>query len=249
MNHRTPTSLSQKSTTHAIKERFDNDVERFSSLETGQQTVIDARLILDLLSTLSVSVVPHAQTMLDVGCGAGNNTIRIVREQAERNKPELNCDLVDLSKPMLERAKTRLATEPAASVRTFQGDFRDVGLPEDHYDIIVAAAVLHHLRDDEDWLYGFSKLFALLRTQGALFVSDMFIHSDERVHDLMWSRYGDYLVEIGGVEKRDAVFEYVDYEDSPRDMTFQIELLRKVGFRKVDVLHKNSVFGAYVAIK
>jgi tRNA (cmo5U34)-methyltransferase len=33
------------------------------------------------------------------------------------------------------------------------------------------------------------------------------------------------------------------------DLTFQIELLRKTGFWKIDILHKNSCFGAYVAIK
>lgn len=243
------TPLSEKSTTAAIQDRFDNDVERFSSLETGQQTVIDARLILDLISTLSVSVVPHAENMLDIGCGAGNNTIRIVREQAQRDGAALNCDLVDLSGPMLERAAARLAEEPAGGVRTFQGDFRSVGLSEGHYDIIVAAAVLHHLRDDDDWFSGFSKIYSLLKPNGALFVSDMFIHGNDTVHQVMWNRYGDYLIEIGGVEKRDAVFEYIDYEDSPRDITFQIELLRQVGFRQVDILHKNSVFGAYVAIK
>lgn len=244
-----PTPLTQKSTTQAIKERFDNDVERFSSLETGQQTVIDARLILDLISTLSVSIVPQAENMLDIGCGAGNNTIRIVREQEERGKPKLNCDLVDLSQPMLDQAQNRLSQEAVATVQTFQGDFRTVDLPENHYDIIVAAAVLHHLRDDEDWLKGFARIHSLLKPNGALFVSDLFIHGDEKVHEVMWNRYGDYLIDLGGVEKRDAVFEYIDYEDSPRDLTFQIETLRKVGFRNIDILHKNSVFGAYVAVK
>lgn len=244
-----PTPLTQKSTTQAIKERFDNDVERFSSLETGQQTVIDARLILDLISTLSVSIVPQAENMLDIGCGAGNNTIRIVREQAKSGKPPLNCDLVDLSQPMLDQAQKRLAQESVATVQTFQGDFRTVELPENHYDIIVAAAVLHHLRDDEDWVNGFARIHSLLKPNGALFVSDLFIHGDENVHEVMWNRYGDYLIELGGVEKRDAVFDYIDYEDSPRDLTFQIETLRKVGFRNIDILHKNSVFGAYVAVK
>ncbi len=247
-----PTPLSEKSTTQAIKERFDNDVERFSSLETGQQTVIDARLILDLVSTLSASVVPHAEAMLDIGCGAGNNTIRIVREfaaQAGREQQTLNCDLADLSQPMLDKAQARLAQEPVDTVRTFQGDFRSLDLPENHYDIIVAAAVLHHLRDDEDWLNGFARIHSLLKPNGALFVSDLFIHGHEKVHEAMWNRYGDYLIELGGVEKRDAVFDYIDYEDSPRDLTFQIETLRKVGFRTIDILHKNSVFGAYVAVK
>lgn len=117
------------------------------------------------------------------------------------------------------------------------------------YDIIVAAAVLHHLRDDQDWFDGFTKIYSLLKTGGALFVSDMFFHAEPVVHQTMWARYGAYLHSLGGEEYKQKVFDYIEYEDSPRDLTYQIELLRKVGFRKVDVLHKVSCFGAYVAIK
>ena len=238
------TPLGKKSSTQTIQERFDNDVERFSNLDTGQRAVIDAPLILDLISALSIQLVPHAQNILDIGCGAGNNTIKIVREKAG-----LNCDLVDLSQPMLARAEHRLSQENTGVIRTFHGDFRTLDLPQDHYDLVVAAAVLHHLRDDQDWLEGFSKIYSLMRTGGALFVSDLFFHEHEIVHQVMWDRYGEYLTSLGGEEYKQQVFGYIDIEDSPRDMTFQIELLRQVGFRKIDVLHKNSCFGAYVAIK
>lgn len=124
------TPIDKKSSTQAIKERFDNDVERFSNLDTGQKAVIDAPLMLELISTLAVQVVPQAENLLDIGCGAGNNTIKIVREKAG-----LNCDLVDLSLPMLERAMKRLRQEKIGVIRTFQGDFRSLDLPTAHYDM------------------------------------------------------------------------------------------------------------------
>jgi len=45
------------------------------------------------------------------------------------------------------------------------------------------------------------------------------------------------------------VFTYIDKEDSPRPVTYQLELLRKVGFKQVDILHKNSCFAAFGGIK
>ena len=39
-----------KSSVKEIKERFDNDVERFSNLDTGQVTTIDAKISLELLT-------------------------------------------------------------------------------------------------------------------------------------------------------------------------------------------------------
>lgn len=236
--------LEQKSSIAQIRERFDNDVERFSSLETGQQAVIDAPLMLDLISDLATRIVPHARTLLDIGCGAGNNAIKILRRKAG-----LDCDLLDLSSNMLERATERLCAEGAGTIHTFCGDLRTVALPPQHYDIIVAAAVLHHLRDELDWEAAFAKIYEITAPGGALFVSDMFFHADPQVQVAMWHRYGQYLESLGGVEYRQKVFDYIDVEDSPRDMIFQLDLLRKVGFSQVDILHKNACFGAYVAIR
>jgi tRNA (cmo5U34)-methyltransferase len=42
------TPLEQKSSTDEIKARFDNDVERFSNLDTGQTATIDAPLAMEL---------------------------------------------------------------------------------------------------------------------------------------------------------------------------------------------------------
>ena len=74
------TALKDKSTTAQIRARFDHDVERFSCLETGQQATIDAALVLDLVAqTSAMHLHPHG-TVLDIGCGAGNFTLRILQE-------------------------------------------------------------------------------------------------------------------------------------------------------------------------
>jgi tRNA (cmo5U34)-methyltransferase len=65
----------------------------------------------------------------------------------------------------------------------------------------------------------------------------------------MWRRYGDYLEQVGGADYRDKVFAYIDREDSPRPVTYQLDLLRRVGFDRVELLHKNSCFAAFGAIK
>jgi tRNA (cmo5U34)-methyltransferase len=38
-------------------------------------------------------------------------------------------------------------------------------------------------------------------------------------------------------------------EDSPRPVTYQLDLLRSVGFKTVELLHKNSCFAAFGGIK
>ncbi|MDR3088532.1 MAG: class I SAM-dependent methyltransferase [Desulfobulbaceae bacterium] len=235
------TSLSAKSTPEEIRQRFDNDVERFSNLETGQVSTIDAPLALELIAQAAVAATPAMRRILDIGCGAGNNSIKIVRAVA--TNPD--CDLLDLSGAMLTRAKERVSRETTGKVSVFQGDFRLASLPDNHYDVVVAAAVLHHLRDDADWFSVFDKIFRLLRPGGSFWLSDLVSHEIPALQSLMWRRYGDYLATVGGPDYRDGVFASIDREDSPRPLTFQLDLLRRVGFTVVDALHKNSCFAVF----
>ena len=65
----------------------------------------------------------------------------------------------------------------------------------------------------------------------------------------MWARYGRYLEELKGPDYREKVFDYIDREDSPRSLPFQLDLLRATGFSAWDVLHRNSIFACYMAVK
>lgn len=238
------TPLNKKSSLAEIRGRFDHDVERFSNLETGQKATIDAPLAMELITRAAVTTSPHAKRILDIGCGAGNNALKLLQLQNP-----LDCDLVDLSKPMLDCAVGRISAVNKGEVRTFQEDIRTAPLLPGAYDIILAAAVLHHLRDDRDWEETFSKLYKLTAPGGSLWITDFICHENPGVQAMMWQRYGEYLVSIGGEKYRDQVLAYTDKEDSPRPVTYQLELLRRVGFNAVEILHKNSCFAAFGAIK
>ncbi|WP_284705095.1 class I SAM-dependent methyltransferase [Flavobacterium tyrosinilyticum] len=238
------TKAMNKSTTQEIKERFDNDVERFSNLETGQVATIDATISLELITEASKRIVPNATSILDVGCGAGNYTLMMLSKL-----PNLNCTLVDLSLPMLNRAFERVSAVTNGKVKVKQGDIRETALEENSFDVILAGAVLHHLRDDQDWETTFVKLFKLLKPGGCLMISDLITQDTQLLNEYTWQRYGEYLEGIGGAEYRQKVLDYIEKEDSPRSMNYQLDLMKKVGFSKVEILHKNMCFGAFGGIK
>jgi tRNA (cmo5U34)-methyltransferase len=234
----------KKSSVAEIRERFDKDVERFSNLDTGQLTTIDAKISLELITEAARRIVPNAEQLLDIGCGAGNYSLKMLSKL-----PNLECTLVDLSDPMLDKAYERVSEQTNKNVHVVKGDIREVPLKQNHFDIILAGAVLHHLRDDQDWETTFKKIYGLLKPGGCFMISDLITQDTEILNNYTWERYGDYLEELGGKDYRKKVLDYVDKEDSPRSMNYQLDLMKNLGFSKVEILHKNMCFGAFGGIK
>ena len=127
--------MNTKSTIEDIRRRFDGDVERFSNLQTGQSATIDAPLVLELVTEAAAATTPHARAVLDVGCGAGNYTLKLLQRL-----PDLDVTLLDLSRPMLDRAVQRVSAATRGKVVALQGDVREADLPEGGFDVILAAA-------------------------------------------------------------------------------------------------------------
>jgi tRNA (cmo5U34)-methyltransferase len=233
-----------KSSVDDIRRRFDADVERFSNLDAGQSATVDAPVAMGLVAAAAAAVTPHARHVLDVGCGAGNYTLKLLE-----HLPGLDATLVDLSRPMLDRAAERVGRATTGTVTAVQGDVREVDLGGGRFDVVLAAAVLHHLRTDAEWRSVFAALHRAVRPGGSVWVFDLVESAIPAVQRVMWARYGEYLAALKDEAYRDQVFAYVEREDTPRPLVYQLDLLREVGFTRVDVLHKNVCFAAFGGVK
>lgn len=234
----------KKSSIEEIRQRFDADVERFANLDTGQVSTIDAQISLEIITEAAKRQVPHAQYLLDIGCGAGNYSLKMLSKL-----PGLHCTLVNLSQPMLDKAYERISQNYPVEVSVKQGDIRWVELEYEQYDIILAGAVLHHLRDDEDWEKTFARLYQMLRPGGCLMISDLVTQDSPALRAYFWEQYSNYLQEQGGPAYSKEVLAYIEQEDSPRSVTYQLELMKSVGFRQAEMLHKNLCFAAFGGMK
>lgn len=228
-----------KSTVDEIRERFDNDVERFSDLQAGQSTTIDSPLCLELIAQAAAEVTPGARSLMDIGCGAGNYTLKLLEQFIDAE-----ATLIDLSRPMLDRAAQRVGEATAGRVTTMQADIREAELGEERYDVVVAASVLHHLRSDHEWAEVCAKLFAALRPGGSFWVFDLVSHNTAAVQSLAMRRYGEHLVSMRDEAFRDLVFDYIEREDTPLPTLAITDHLRDAGFVGVEVLHKHTCFAA-----
>jgi tRNA (cmo5U34)-methyltransferase len=233
-----------KSTVEQIKERFDNSVERFSNSDSGNTAQMDSVMSMTLIAEAAALVTPHAKSVLDVGCGGGNYVLKLLEYS-----PALDVTLLDLSQPMLERARNRVQQAGAGAITLMQGDIRAVDIGREQYDIIVASAILHHLREETEWELVFAKLYQALKPGGSLWIYDLVEQAIPELNATMHRLHGDYLVQHQDAAFRDTVFGWIEMEDSPRPLMYQLDLMRSVGFRTVDVLHKHSRFAAFGGVK
>ncbi len=233
-----------KSSVDQIRQRFDSLVENFSDANAGQRTAIDGGLALNLIAEGAAKLSPSAGSLLDVGCGAGNWSIKLLGKF-----PGMTVTLVDLSKPMLDRAQQRVTQAGGVVAGTLQSDIRTCEFEDGSFDLIVAGAVLHHLRADEEWAQVLKSFHRWLKPGGSVWVYDMVKHEIDAVESILAERYFNHLTSVGGEEYARKVFAYIEEEDSPRPITWQIDQLRAAGFAKADILHKTATFGAYVGVK
>jgi tRNA (cmo5U34)-methyltransferase len=206
---------------------------------------MDAPLVLEMIASAAAGVTPGARSLLDIGCGAGNYTLKVL----ERFPALEEITLIDLSRPMLDRAQQRISAVAKGKINLLQTDLREADLGENRFDLIVAAAVLHHLRTDEQWRSVFARLHRALSPGGSIWISDMVEHTFPPVQAQMKNRWGEYLVKLKNEDYKRTVYDYIEKEDTPRSLMFQIDLLRSVGFSEVEILHKNAVFTAFGARK
>ena len=85
---------------------------------------VDSPLAMSLIAEVAAATTPKATSVLDVGCGAGNYTLKLLVRL-----PNLNVTLIDLSKAMLDRAVEKIQPVSGCRVEAIQGDIRDSTSP------------------------------------------------------------------------------------------------------------------------
>jgi len=233
-----------KSSTEAIRENFDQQVDRFSNLETGQTTAIDSPLCMELIARSAAMLNPNAKSIMDLGCGGGNYAVKLTSLL-----PDVDCTLVDISDKMLEKADERVHEIISGKVTTLHGDYRKIELGEAVFDVINAGTTLHHLRGDDEWELVFSKVYMALKPGGTFWINDIVIGETDGITQMMINGWVSKLQNQVSPEEVEMYLERYESEDTPRTLTYQLDLLRKVGFNETFVLHKHFNFAAFGARK
>ncbi len=105
----------------------------------------------------------HGKTVLDLGCGTGENLIALARRGARVLAIDLSPELVELARRRLEKE----APEPNPAMVQV-GSAYETGLPDESVDIVFCMALLHHL----DLGKARAEIYRILRPGGRLILRE-----------------------------------------------------------------------------
>lgn len=159
-------------------------------------------------------VPERTESILDLGCGTG-----LELDAVFKKLPDVSVVGIDLSKAMLDKLKQKY---PDKNIRLICGNYFDVNLGEDEFDVAVSFQTMHHFsHDKKTGLY--TKINKALRANGIYIECDYMV-TEQSVEDELFAEYARIKREMN---IPDGEFYHFD---TPCTIDNQIAMLRKAGF-------------------
>ena len=194
------------------------------------------------LDAIEGCLLDGATAVLELGCGTGALTSRLVRRY-----PEAEITAIDAAPEMLAIAKDRVRAvggETRVSFRAALFEELDVGVAG--YDLIAANMSLHHVADKQPF---YMKLRRALRPGGLLVFGDELRTALPHIEERYWRAWLDFARQPGHLSE-DQVAEIIKhteeldhYETLPR----QLELLTAAGFAPADCVWRKLNYAVFAA--
>jgi tRNA (cmo5U34)-methyltransferase len=186
-------------------------IGRLEARQAGEQMLLEV-------------VPPRPERVLDLGCGDG----RLAALVLEARPTVTEVVAVDLSPPMLERARDRFAGDPRVDVREW--DLNDPLGPLGDFDVAVSGFAIHHLEDRRKQEL-FAEVARQTRPGGAFANLEVVLSATPELH-------GAFLAALGRTED--------DPEDRLVDVDTQLRWMREAGLDQVDCLWRWRGFALLV---
>lgn len=126
------------------------------------------------------------------------------------------------------------------------GDLRYIEF-KGEYDLIISSLAMHHLQTDKEKIAAFRKIYNSLNSGGVFYNADSVQASNKYLDNVNIEQWKEFMLESLSEKEIDEVWLPTHYkEDYPAPLIKQVDWLRDVGFKEVDVTWKyimGAVFG------
>ncbi|HEY6189481.1 MAG TPA: methyltransferase domain-containing protein [Pyrinomonadaceae bacterium] len=198
----------------------------------------------EMLARLADYLPETASSVLELGCGTGNLSLTL----AERY-PNATLTFLDAAPEMLETTRARLERQHpsvARRARFVETSFEKIDAALGSFDLVASSISLHHVKDKAS-LY--KNIYALVAPAGAFRFSDQLLGATATIHELNWKRWLEFCRSRGNCSE-DEVTSLLDHaaaHDHYTPLQEQFRLLGEAGFRALDCVWRNLIWGIVTA--
>lgn len=201
----------------------------------------------DAMLKMMVEFMPFSHNesirVLDLGCGIGNTADAILQTY-----PNAIIKCVDLAPSALAICADRFRENKNLSF--LELDIRERSLYDESFDMVVSNLAIHHIENDDEKITVFRNAYDSLGESGILMIGDHVHGSGTEITRRLETHWMKYMENSGvAQEKREQYYrEYIE-KDYPASLVFQLEELKKIGFKNVDCMWKYSMFAVFYGEK
>jgi len=182
----------------------------------------------------TTDLIAHdARKVLDLGAGTG-----LLSTFVRQWYPSAHIHLMDISAPMIDLARQRLADDTNVTFEVADYATADLGGP---YDSIVSALSIHHL-DDEAKRALFGKIFKALRPGGTFVNAEQVAGPTPEIDARYKQLWLEQVREAGATPQQIADSLYRQQDDRCACVEDQLNWMRRSGFTDADCWFKDNRF-------
>ncbi len=180
--------------------------------------------------------------ILDLGCGTGNLTQKILE-----HFPEAEIDALDLSEDILAESRKRFAKFP--NIRYIQADFKNMHLPPGSYDLVMSGIAIHHIEDPYK-IKLYKEVYQALSKNGLFVFADQTRGITDEIYHKNISCWKEEAFKLGSTEENWKMWmDHQDAHDHHSPVGWHLDQLKEAGFSQVDLLSKYLMWAVIWAKK
>jgi tRNA (cmo5U34)-methyltransferase len=198
----------------------------------------------ELLSNMFLYIQPDFKPLriLDLGCGTGNLTQKILE-----HFPDVQIDVLDLSEDILHECMNRFTNK--SNINYLQADFKSMNLPLGNYDLVMSSIAIHHVEDPFK-LRLYKEVFQSLKKGGLFIFADQTRGITDEIYFKNIECWKSEAFKLGSTEENwNMWMAHQDAHDFHSPVGWHLENMKKAGFNEVDLLSKYLMWGVFWAKK
>lgn len=218
-------------------EYFGAMVERYDSLIGRAVPRYD-----EMIDRLVEHLPRHAPRVLELGCGTGNLTLRLLDRD-----PGAHVRTVDAAPEMTDVAARRAGARPRPfPLATITARFEELSFPAESFDLVVSCMSLHHVVDKAQ-LY--SRVRRWLAPGGVFAFADEILGATPESQQIFWDRWLEFCRAPGNCSEEEiaSLVDHARAHDHYVPLHQHFSMLSGAGFSVCDCVWRNQMYGVVTA--